>query len=99
MKYTFKQRPTALGVSFQFEGPGMSPYISVHPMQIMNEWATHTVDSHKRDTGEEWYMHDAFNVVKMLTLAYEAGREAKAKEFRAVLGVPSVSSLSHVGHF
>lgn len=87
MNFSVREKRDALGLSFVFEGPGQSVYGYFHPMQKMSEWATHVVDGHHKATESEWHEHEVDNVRRMLELAYEAGRGAKAKELRKALGI------------
>lgn len=77
--YKFTIEQTAMGVSYEFVGPGMPMYANnIHPQQPNNEWAAKHADPQM----------EAERIAHLLACAYEAGRQAAKMEIREVLGVP-----------
>ncbi len=75
------EEETAIGIAHRFEGPGMSRYLHLHFMQVMNEWASRCV----ADDGPVW-SSPGEGVCQMLEAAFEAGRMNMAQDIRMLIG-------------
>ncbi len=82
-KYTTKSSVDGMGTSFAFFGPGLPKYAnSVHFIQPLIPFAQENLrNDHVHGT------YEAEQLCRWLAAAFEAGRAAKAKELREVLGV------------
>jgi hypothetical protein len=83
-KYRFTLSEDALGIVVELHGPGMPRYANrVHLLQPTNEWAQKVLT----EDGKHW-ASDAERIVGLLEDAFAAGKLARSRELRALLGVP-----------
>lgn len=87
-RYTVKKASDALGITYEFRGPGMPQYANdLHFLQPLNEWATKSMAVDELGESKRDLSLDAERVRGFLNAAFEAGREDMKREFRNLLGV------------